>query len=264
MKRPKNKNETSNRKNMTTKIAITGKGGSGKTMLTAIMTRLLAKREDLKILAIDADSSINLPYALGVTVENTISEIRWKVITDPKAKADIKARPIKEVIGETIKKGPGFQFLVMGRPEGPGCYCGVNELMKHGIDSVSQQFDVTMIDCEAGPEQVNRRVVKGVDLLIIVTDSSFRGAQVARSIMEVIQKDAEIRPGQIGLVINRFKGDDKLIRETIDKMNLQILGHVPEDENISQYDLTGRPIIDLPDTSPSVLAVAEIIQKIDL
>ena len=168
------------------------------------------------------------------------------------------------MIKETIKQGPGFQFLVMGRPEGPGCYCGVNELMKHGIDGVSKRFDVTLIDCEAGPEQVNRRVVKGVDLLIIVTDCSFRGAQVARSIMEVIQKDEEIRPGRIGLVINRFKGEDKLIRETMDKLDLQILGHIPEDENISQYDLTGRPIIDLPDTSPSVVAVAKLLQKIDL
>jgi len=153
----------------------------------------------------------------------------------------------------------------MGRPEGPGCYCSINELMKYGIDSVSKQFDVTFIDCEAGPEQVNRRVVKGVDLLIIVTDTSLRGARVAGSIMEVIQLDADIRPGQTGLVINRFQGqDDKLIRENADKWNLQILGHVPEDENITQYDLTGRPIIELPDDSPSVLAVAEILKKLDL
>ncbi|MFC1924802.1 AAA family ATPase [Chloroflexota bacterium] len=251
-------------KNKPMKIAITGKGGSGKTMLTAIMTKLLAKRRDLKILAIDADSAINLPYTLGVTADKTVSEIRWKVITDPKVKAEIEKRPIKEVIGETIKELPGFQLLVMGRPEGPGCYCGVNELLKYGIDSVTQQFDIILIDCEAGPEQVNRRVVKGVDLLIIVTDASLRGAQVAGSIMEVIQRDAEIRPVQTGLVINRFKGEDKLIRESIDKWNLRILGHVPEDENITQYDLTGRPIIDLPDTSPSVLAIAEILRKIDL
>jgi CO dehydrogenase maturation factor len=246
------------------KIAITGKGGSGKTMLTAIMTKLLAKKGDLKILAIDADSAINLPYALGVTADKTVSEIRRKVITDPKAKKEIEAKHIKEVIGEVVKEGSGFQFLVMGRPEGPGCYCGVNELMKYGIESVAQRFDITLIDCEAGPEQVNRRVVKGVDLLIIITDGSFRGLQVTGSIMEIIQQDAEIRPAQTGLVVNRFRGDDKLIRETADKWNLQILGYVPEDKNITQYDRTGRPIFDLPDTSPSVLAVAEILKKIGL
>jgi len=246
------------------KIAITGKGGSGKTMLAAIMTKLLAKRGDLKILAIDADSSINLPYTLGVKVDKTVSEIRWKVITDPQAKAELEDRPIKEVLTEAIKEGAGFKLLVMGRPEGPGCYCGVNELMKYGIDSIAQQFDITLIDCEAGPEQVNRRVVKGVDLLIIVTDTSLRGSQVAGSIMEVIQRDAEIRPAQTGLVINRFKGDDKLIRENAAKWGLQILGHVPDDENITQYDSTGKPIIDLPDDSPSVIAVQGILQKMAL
>jgi len=247
------------------KIAITGKGGSGKTMLTALLTRLLAKRGDLKVLAIDADSSVNLPYALGVSADETVSEIRRRAVTDPFAKAEIDAKPIKETIEEAVKEGSGFRFLVMGRPEGPGCYCSINELMKYGIDSVSKQFDVTFIDCEAGPEQVNRRVVKGVDLLIIVTDTSLRGARVAGSIMEVIGLDDTIRPAQTGLVINRFKGqDDKLIRENADKWNLEILGHVPEDENITQYDLTGRPIIELPDDSPSVLAVAEILKKLDL
>jgi len=247
------------------KIAITGKGGSGKTMLTALLTRLLAKRGDLKVLAIDADSSINLPYALGVTADDTVSEIRRRALADPFVKAEIDAKPIKETIEEAVKEGSGFRFLVMGRPEGPGCYCSINELMKYGIEGVSKQFDVTFIDCEAGPEQVNRRVVKGVDLLIIVTDTSLRGARVAGSIMEVIGLDDTIRPAQTGLVINRFKGqDDKLIRENADKWNLQILGHVPEDENITQYDLTGRPIIELPDDSPSVLAVAEILKKLDL
>jgi len=244
------------------KIAITGKGGSGKTMLTAIMIKLLAKRGDVKLLAIDADSSINLPYTLGVPIDKTISEIRWTVITNPEAKAEMRDKPMKKVIEEAIRKAPGFQLLVMGRPEGPGCYCGVNELMKYGIDINTQQFDITLIDCEAGPEQVNRRVVKEVDLLIIVTDTSFRGVQVAGSIMEVIQRDAEIHPAQTGLVINRFKGDDTLITENARKWDLEILGRIPDDQNITEYDAVGKPLLDLPDTSPSVTAVREICDKI--
>ncbi|MFA4835862.1 MAG: AAA family ATPase [Dehalococcoidia bacterium] len=250
--------------NKSIKIAITGKGGSGKTMLTALMTKLLAQRGNFRVLAIDADSSINLPYTLGMKVNKTVSQIRWQVITDPQAKAAFEAKPIKEILAEAMQAGEGFKLLVMGRPEGPGCYCAVNELMKFGIDSIAQQFDITLIDCEAGPEQVNRRVVKKVDLLIIVTDTSIRGSQVAGSIMEVVQRDAEIRPGRTCLVINRFKGDDKLIQENAAKWGLEVLGRIPEDNNVTQYDSIGKPIIDLPDDSPSVMAVREILQKIDL
>ncbi|MDD5092927.1 MAG: AAA family ATPase [Dehalococcoidia bacterium] len=246
------------------KIAVTGKGGSGKTMLTALMTKLLAERKDLKILAIDADSAINLPYALGTNFTKTVAELRRYIIEDPSAKDEMQDKPIKAVMEQSLQTGKGFQLLVMGRPEGPGCFCGVNELLKHGIETLSKDFDVTLIDCEAGPEQVNRRVVKGVDFLIIVTDTSIRGAQVAGAITEVMERDKDIRPAHAGLVINRFKEDDKLIREIADRRGIEILAHIPEDPNITEYDGAGKPIIDLPNSSPSVLAVQELLRKMKL
>ena len=249
---------------MSKKIAITGKGGSGKTMLTAIMTKLLAQNKDIKLLAIDADSAVNLPYALGIETKRTVAEIRQQIIEDPGARAEIKDKNIRIVMEESLETGNGFHLLVMGRPEGPGCYCSVNDLLRYGIENLSQQFDITLIDCEAGPEQVNRRVVKGIDVLLIVTEPTARGARVADSILGVIQRDESIRPAEMGLVINRFKGDDKLIMESADKWSLDIFGCIPEDQNITDYDASGKPIFNLPDNAPSVVAVAEMLTKLGL
>ncbi len=250
--------------NMSKKIAITGKGGSGKTMLTAIMTKLLANKKDYELLAIDADSAVNLPYALGIETKGTVAEIRQQIIEDPEARAEIKDKNIRIVMEESLETGNGFHLLVMGRPEGPGCYCSINDLLRYGIENLSQQFDITLIDCEAGPEQVNRRVVKSVDVLIVVTDTSIRGARVADSILRVIQRDESIRPAAMGLVINRFKGDDELITESVKKWGLDIFGRIPEDQNITDYDASGKPIFNLPDTTPSVIAVAEMLTKLGL
>lgn len=244
------------------RIAVSGKGGSGKTMLTAILTGLLARDDRLSVLAIDADSSINLPYTLGVGMRQTVAQIRQTIIEDPKGRAEMKDKTMTSVMEEALEQGNGFHFLAMGRPEGPGCFCAVNDLLKYGIDSLSKKFDVTLIDCEAGPEQVNRRVVNGVDDLIIVTDSSLRGARVAGAIMEVIRRDENVRPARASLVINRSNGDDGLIAEHAEKWELEILGRIPDDPNITDYDAKGTPLIELPDTSHSVMAVKEICERL--
>jgi len=244
------------------KIAITGKGGSGKTMLTAIMTRILAGSGNLKILAIDADSAVNLPYALGVKVGETVAEIRRQIIEEPGVKAEMQNKHISNVMAEALESGKGFDLLVMGRPEGPGCYCGINDLLRYGIDRLSREYDVTLIDCEAGPEQVNRRVVQGVDVLIIVTDASIRGVRVAGSIMEVVQRDEAMKHTRTGLVINRLKENDQAITESASGWGLEILGRIPEDESVTEYDSVGRPITELPEASPSVAAVRAILERL--
>jgi CO dehydrogenase maturation factor len=245
-------------------IAITGKGGVGKTVLAAMVIGLLARTGEFKILAIDADSAVSLPYALGMEVEKTVGEIRHKIIADPYVKAEISDKPMRTVIATALESGRGFDLLVMGRPEGPGCYCAINDLLRYGIETLSNKFDLTIIDGEAGPEQINRRVIQSVDTLIVVTDASTRGVRTAALIKKIAQDDRAVRFGRMGLVINRVKEENESIRELAEQIGIDILGYIPEDENITKYDSLGKPIIDLPNNSPSVLAAQRMLAEIGL
>lgn len=243
-------------------IAVTGKGGTGKTMLSTLIVRLLGREGKAKVLAIDADSAISLSYALGMEVGKTLSEMRAEIIEDPAVRKDVMGRHVQTVIADIVQHGRGFDLLVMGRSEGPGCYCGINDLLRYGIESLSKGYDFTIVDGEAGPEQINRRVLQSLDTLIILTDTSVRGFQTAGVIQRIAGGGAAAKLGQKGLVINRFKGDGGLVKETAQKLALEVFGYIPEDENITKYDLEGKPIIDLPADTPSIQAVREILRKI--
>jgi len=243
-------------------IAITGKGGTGKTMLAALMIRLLSRETGAKVLAIDADSAISLPYALGMNVGKTLSEMRTEIIEDPAARKGLMDRHVQTVITDIVEHGKEFDLLVMGRSEGPGCYCGINDLLRYGIESLSGEFDFTLVDGEAGPEQINRRVLQSIDTLIILTDTSIRGFQTAGVIQSIAGADAASKLGQKGLVVNRLKGSNQLVSESAQRLGLKVFGYIPEDENITKYDLAGKPIVDLPDTSPSVEAVRAVLKEI--
>ena len=246
------------------KIAVTGKGGSGKTMLTAILTKLLTRAGQKRILAIDADSAVNLPLALGLGVRKTVSAIRRSVIEEPAARAEIENRHIRDVIAEAVECGPGFDLLVMGRPEGPGCYCSVNDLLRYGIDCLSREYDIILIDCEAGPEQVNRRVVQDVDVLLIITDGSPRGMQSAGAIWEVVRTDAAMRLMRAGLVINRCRSDRTAMLRQAREWDIEVFGNIPEDPALSEHDAVGKPLIQLPDSSLSVRATEDILTRLAL
>ena len=244
-------------------IAVTGKGGTGKTLLVALMSKILGRQKGLKVLVVDADSAISLPHVLGVKVDKTISDIREEIITIPGARRKLRDTHIRTTIESVVKKKEDLYLMVMGRPEGPGCFCAINDLLKYGIEALSRDFAVTIVDGEAGPEQINRRVTESADTLIIVVDSSIRSMQTASSIKHV----AEIREQKfslIGLVGNRMKKQNRAINRAAQEMDIKILGYIPEDENVTEYDSSGNPIINLPDSSPSVIAVEKILSKIGL
>ncbi|MEJ2717649.1 MAG: AAA family ATPase [Deltaproteobacteria bacterium] len=245
-------------------IAVSGKGGSGKTMLVTIIIKLLTRNKNLHVLAIDADSASSLPSTLGVKATKTVGDIRRQIIEEPQTRAMLENVPIRTVMSDCLEAGDGFHLLAMGRPEGPGCYCSVNDLLRYGIERLSKEFDITIIDCEAGPEQISRRVAQGVDFLIIVSDATVRGIQAAALIKATAEADARMQAAQVGLIINKFKEGSNSIIENARQSGLQILGCIPSDENVTSYDLAGEPLLNLPDSSPSVVAVGEIVAKMDL
>lgn len=258
--------EASNRKS----LAVCGKGGVGKTALTALMTKILVRvGSGLKLLAIDADPAMGLPNALGVSVKRSMGDVRDEIIRNArtaKEKREIElAGMLDYMVFEALMELDGYSLIAMGRSEAEGCFCPVNDLLRGAIEDLSKSFDIVLIDGEAGLEQINRKVIRNIDTLIAVTDLSARGFQVADTIKRIAQTRNVVRCRRMGLVINKVKGgDEEQMRRSAQEIGLETLACIPEDENIARYDLTGRPIFDIEGDSPSVVAAREIVERLEL
>jgi CO dehydrogenase maturation factor len=242
-------------------IAITGKGGTGKTVVATLLIRLLAERFPGKVLAIDADSAQSLCYTTGLHVEETVSKLRGELVGMRQAREKLNDGPTKDLMRSLLAHGEGFDLLTMGRPEEPGCFCACNDLLRFGIDSLIDDYDICVVDGEAGPEQLNRRVMKSIDVLLVMADMSARSLQTAAGIIDVAHKgENSISVGQAGLVLNRVR-DDQPTEELLKKVGLEVYGQLPEDKLVNLYDREGKSLFDLPLDSPVPSAVAEIIRK---
>lgn len=247
-------------------IAVSGKGGVGKTILATLLIRKLVTTGHRSILAIDADPDSNLPDALGVSVERSLGDIREELISkqsefppDYSKMAWLEAK-VLEIMAEM----PSFDVLVMGKPEGPGCYCAVNHMLRSIIDSLPRLYDYTVIDAEAGLEHLSRRTTQGVDDMIVVTDMSLHGFHTAERIKN-LSKELGIEFKHLYLVVNRVDhSHEKLISEKVKSTGLEFVGVIPEEEEITEYNLVGKSLLDLPESSPAVRAVDEIAKKIRL
>lgn len=247
-------------------IAICGKGGSGKTAFAALLTKYIVKSGKSKLLVIDADPTMCLPAALGITVEKTVSDIRDRIIREARTagnpeKHDL-ARSLDFMLFEALIETKDFGFLVMGRPDSLGCYCPVNQLLRDGIEVLAKQFDAIIIDGEAGVEQISRQVVRSVDTPVIVSDISVRGLQTAGLIRKVIESHKIINYRKMGLVLNRVRGDERHLEKHIEETGLELLGRIPEDINITTFDMEARPLIRIPDSSPAFQAAGEIFARL--
>lgn len=243
-------------------IAITGKGGTGKTMIATLMIRQLAKRMNGRVLAIDADSAMSLPYTLGISADKTISQLRKEIISPGQMRQQMENESLGTWIGRIRSKGDGFDLIAMGRPEEPGCYCAVNELLRVGIDSLIDEYEIAVIDGEAGPEQLNRRVIKNIDVLLVVSDMSARSLATAGGIIDVARRNEnEISVGYAGLVLNRVR-DDEPEPEYLKKSGLDIVGRIPDDRQLNEFDREGIPLTQLPESSPCIVAVQDILDRI--
>ena len=229
-------------------IALTGKGGVGKTSISAALVKLLVEEfPEKKILAIDADPAIGLATALGIEPELTLDDIRNEIV------ANVEDGNTKEAIVEK----EGFAFLAIGRPESAGCYCRINSYLKEVITMISEQFDYVVIDGEAGIEQINRRVMEKVTHLLLISDTSKKGLEVIKTIenvaMELVKYD------RIGLIVNRV--EDPAMIERLDTRGLELLAAIPSDKKLALYDFEGRSIMELPEESPVVVNVRDAMQK---
>lgn len=228
-------------------IAVCGKGGVGKTSISAMTTRILASDKSRKVLAIDADPAVGLAIALGVNVTRTVDDVRNDLIAkiekgEAGDKKEVLASLDYELLDSLVEKG-NFAFLAIGRPEKSGCYCQVNTFLKQIIKEIAYNFDYVVIDGEAGIEQVNRRVMEMMTHLLLVSDASAKGRNVVETIAKVSKESVEYNDAGILLNMIRNKEDVNYIK---DNTHLPVIGWIKDDETIYRYDKEGKSFFDLP------------------
>jgi len=246
-------------------VAVCGKGGTGKTVFTALMAKvLLDSGKAGKLLLIDADPAMGLPLALGVNVRRTMGQIREEIIKAAKGNKEEEKRQIADkldyMLFEALNEIDSYALLAMGRTETLGCFCPINSVLKEAIQTLSKSFDTILIDGEAGLEQLNRQVAGRVDTLIIVSDATSRGIQTAAQVRDMVLNEKAIQCDRLGIVFNRVQGNKDLLKKMADKTGLEVLGYIPQDDNIAHHDLIGKPIMELR-SSKGLEAVREIVER---
>ena len=240
-------------------VAVSGKGGTGKTTIAALLVRKLM-RMDGPVLAVDADPNSNLGEQLGMEVGETIGDIREEVLEEELPPGMTKDRYLELRIQETLTEGEGVDLLTMGRPEGPGCYCYVNHLLRGFLDRLSKNYRHIVVDNEAGMEHLSRRTTRNVDWLLVVSDPSAASLKAALRIRELSDR-LKLGVRRKGLVLNRAGEELSPVQEEWARgTGLEVVGRVPEDWMVQEFGLEGRPLIELPEEAPAVRAVSEIVR----
>lgn len=248
---------------MTKYVAVAGKGGVGKTTFTALMLRqMVINQKGISILAVDADPNANLNEALGLEVTATISELLEQT-KDPKA---IPTGMPKNVFVEyklqqSLIESQDIDLLVMGGPQGPGCYCFPNDLLRKYLETLGENYDFVAVDTEAGLEHISRRTIPRIDTMFIISDSSARGIRSAGRVNDLI-KGLRSAVGEVYLVVTKTtEGSLDSLREEIEKTGLKLIGDIPLDPYVTSQDLAGRALYDLPEDSTAVQAVKKILER---
>ena len=243
-------------------IALAGKGGTGKTTMAGLLIKYLLIKEKIPILAVDADCNANLNEVLGVEIADTLGNAREEM-----KKGDVPNGMTKDIfmemkLEESLVESEGFDLVVMGQPEGAGCYCAANTLLTNYLERLSGNYPYIVMDNEAGMEHISRLTTNNVDILLIVSDSSRRGLQTAVRI-DALARALNIVVGKSYVVINQTReAPSEQAMAMIKEANLELIGTVPEDDVIYDYDFNGRPTIEMPEDSKSVQAAFKIFDKI--
>jgi CO dehydrogenase maturation factor len=240
-------------------LATLGKGGVGKTTVAAMAVKALSAA-GRRVLAIDADPSGGLGLALGLEAKRTVNDIRLEIIESIKNGGGNKQELVLSLdyhLLDALAERGGIAFLSVGRPEEEGCYCQLNTLLREAIEILSRGFDVTVVDAEAGIEQISRRVMRSVDTMILVSDTSLKGMKVASAIAEAAQEDGKI---EALFLLNRVHPDEDPESISAD-WGRPIRGWLPEDEAVYSFDRDGRSFLDLP-PCPAYEALDRVLRSL--
>ncbi len=248
-------------------IAVAGKGGTGKTTLTGLLIRYLTEKRKGPVLAVDADANSNLNEVLGVHCEGTVGELREEALET------VGSRPhgmsldeyLDMRIAQVMTEAKGFDLLVMGRPEGPGCYCAANNVIRKYTDHLLDSYPYIVTDNEAGLEHLSRRTTQDTDLLLIISEPSVRGILTAGRVNGIVD-ELGLKVGKRVFIVNRVNGNElpAELEETVEKQGLSLAGTVPVDDLITQYDMQGTPLVKLPDESKAVAAFYKILDGLEI
>jgi CO dehydrogenase maturation factor len=243
-------------------IALAGKGGTGKTTIAALSVRALRELGARSILAVDADPNSTLHEALGVDVERSVGEITEEMLADAASAMPggmTKDAWLEYNVQRYVVETPAFDLLSMGRPEGAGCYCYANNLVRGCIDDLQKSYEYVVMDNEAGLEHLSRRTTRDVDLLLLVADPAVRGIQTAAR-LSALADELKIVVGSRYLVVNRVQNDlDPALEQAAEQTGVPLLGTIPADEGIVRCDLLGKGLFELAEDSPALLAVKTMI-----
>jgi len=249
-------------------ISVSGKGGTGKTTLTALLLKYLIQRSDEPVLVVDADPATNLPEVLGVKIGKTVGmvtdDLKKRIANGAIPPMVSKEGMLEAWVFETLIETDRFDLLAMGRSEGEGCYCYVNSVLTKILDTLTSNYTHTLMDMEAGLEHLSRRTDQNVDTMLVTTDPSKMGLETARRIKD-LAKEVHINVGHLYLVGNQFPEEmEQVLQQSAEKIGLEFAGIIPPDADIASYNMLGKSLLELPEDAPSYRAAIRIAEKIGL
>ena len=249
-------------------ISVSGKGGTGKTTIAALLLKWLIQNTKEIMLVVDADPATNLPDVLGVKIEKTVGSVSRQLKDQIDLGTVSLTVPKKDLLEawvfQTLVEEDRFDLLAMGRSEGEGCYCFVNNVLTRILDSLTDNYSVTLLDMEAGLEHLSRKTDRDVDIMLVVTDPSKMGFETARRIKELVS-EVHIEIKKIFLIGNRFSEElSGALKEASKEIGMELVGYLPVDENVAAFNIAGKPLLQLTDDSPAYMAIDQIARKIGL
>lgn len=242
-------------------IGLAGKGGTGKTTISALLVKYLVEKGKTPVLAVDADANANFNDVLGLTVEETLGDAREEMKTGV-ATGMTKDVFMEMKLEQAVVEAQGYDLIVMGRPEGAGCYCAANTLLTQYLDRLINNYAYIVVDNEAGMEHISRMTTNNIDLLLVVSDTTRRGIQSAGRIFE-LTGELSLEIGQKHLVINMVReGQEERVEKTVRDNHMTLTGMIPADDEIEDFDLEGRPTIELGQGNRALDAAYAIFDRI--